>query len=1003
MDEQNKKKQSIVKNIAKKIIKKILISFLIVVLVGAMIWGVIEGILSLLSKAINNLGNVYTANTTINADLSDGINITDDKIDQLIKVIEDNGLTLEDLFLGGDTLGLDENSEEYKKEIRKYLRQFLLGQVCTQYPDFGIQEDDTHYNGIIKIRRLASTATSVDEAYDMTYVRKDKFEAMVEAINNNSIEGITIETAGNAKQVITTIQSTRGGAEIPAIIMVPETSAENMPLVLICHGYTGSKQGDANNPDDGTRHFTELGNLLAANGIAAISIDFPGCGASTDLQTNYTLTNMKADLDAATKYMEENYSIDSSKIGIVGHSMGGRLASEYLDKVQAAALWAPANGDGLSGLEFLGDYESLNARAQRGEQVDGWGFKLSKQFFNDMAASHPQQKISSFTGGLLIAYDSDDVSGTRKDGSSSVISSNTAQAVKNAMPGQGEWIEYQDEHNFVNKENSQDLIKRTANLFCNQFLGHDVGAVEESADELLDGYTLDELRDLIKSVYTIDNDGNLYFANWQRIDETTEAGTDNAATISQYTVTIQSTNYKTAVEKYSLPMQVSLALCETSQNPQYVYEFIEDFVLKGHIDITIMDNLYVDTYNSWYDWQYSQRVEVYKQEEKTRYDTWDVNEEYPITYTVWEKKSDTTNHPSFSDQHHYTKIINTVESSARVTDVDTWMAKVNFEYNNNQNITEYPLGEEIVVQDVGLPDGLPEDTSITNDAGDTRTDTTYSFDTANSDNWCRWTQTENIVHNEWEKVSTQVDEVAVEQKAKNIIAQWDKSFKLPNDNKTTKPGPMLESSALMLIELLNEEETQKQQEIFKYLLYLYTEKDYGVTSLDNSIYNYNELTTIARDPHGRPSGSSDGITGTVELDGSYNVNGILLSNPIKDPIAFVGSYANHGAVDINPVQNGGTPVYAAADGTVTKATYHSSYGNYVEINHGNGVSTLYAHAQSLVASVGQTVSKGTLIMYEGTTGNSSGPHVHFEIKVNGARSQSLAEDMFTKLGYSIRR
>ena len=172
---------------------------------------------------------------------------------------------------------------------------------------------------------------------------------------------------------------------------------------------------------------------------------------------------------------------------------------------------------------------------------------------------------------------------------------------------------------------------------------------------------------------------------------------------------------------------------------------------------------------------------------------------------------------------------------------------------------------------------------------------------------------------------------------------------------------------------------------------------YNALGIDTSMNN--SLTD--RPIHGSPGSGTDGALGQVELDGSYNVNGVLLSNPIKDPISNIGSRPGHGAVDINPAQNGGTPVYAAADGTVTTATYHSSYGNYVIIDHGNGVSTLYAHASSLVVSAGQTVTKGQLIMYEGSTGNSSGPHVHFEIRINGTRNQSLAEDMFRQMGYTI--
>lgn len=96
----------------------------------------------------------------------------------------------------------------------------------------------------------------------------------------------------------------------------------------------------------------------------------------------------------------------------------------------------------------------------------------------------------------------------------------------------------------------------------------------------------------------------------------------------------------------------------------------------------------------------------------------------------------------------------------------------------------------------------------------------------------------------------------------------------------------------------------------------------------------------------------------------------------------------HYAVDI--AISYGTPIYASNDGTVLKAESHSSYGYYVLIDHGNGRSTLYAHCSSLAAVAGQTVSKGQIIGYVGSTGFSTGNHLHFEFRVNGNRTNPLS-------------
>jgi murein DD-endopeptidase MepM/ murein hydrolase activator NlpD len=79
----------------------------------------------------------------------------------------------------------------------------------------------------------------------------------------------------------------------------------------------------------------------------------------------------------------------------------------------------------------------------------------------------------------------------------------------------------------------------------------------------------------------------------------------------------------------------------------------------------------------------------------------------------------------------------------------------------------------------------------------------------------------------------------------------------------------------------------------------------------------------------------------------------------------------------------GTPLLAAAGGEVVFAGWKSGYGNTTIIDHGGGVATLYAHQSNIGVSVGQDVKRGAVIGYSGATGNVTGPHLHFEVRVNG--------------------
>ena len=115
--------------------------------------------------------------------------------------------------------------------------------------------------------------------------------------------------------------------------------------------------------------------------------------------------------------------------------------------------------------------------------------------------------------------------------------------------------------------------------------------------------------------------------------------------------------------------------------------------------------------------------------------------------------------------------------------------------------------------------------------------------------------------------------------------------------------------------------------------------------------------------------------------------GISLIKPISGTISSrFGARSSirssvHTGLDI--AASKGTPIKAAAGGTVIYSGWKGSLGKLVVIDHGNGVETYYAHCNSLVASKGETVSQGQVIAYVGSTGNSTGPHLHLEIRVNG--------------------
>ena len=186
-------------------------------------------------------------------------------------------------------------------------------------------------------------------------------------------------------------------------------------------------------------------------------------------------------------------------------------------------------------------------------------------------------------------------------------------------------------------------------------------------------------------------------------------------------------------------------------------------------------------------------------------------------------------------------------------------------------------------------------------------------------------------------------------------------------------------------ELINEiKEENNSEEMHLSIVEKYTqnEEEIKTTDLEVAKLNVQEKvqTTIAQIEQQKEE--------EERLQALPSINGIKLAvTPVEGKITSrygVSSRirkSTHTGLDISATQ--GTDIKVVADGTVTAASYNGSYGNLIKIDHGNGVETWYAHTSKMYVQVGDTVKAGDVIAAVGSTGNSTGPHLHLEIRVNG--------------------
>lgn len=229
------------------------------------------------------------------------------------------------------------------------------------------------------------------------------------------------------------------------------------------------------------------------------------------------------------------------------------------------------------------------------------------------------------------------------------------------------------------------------------------------------------------------------------------------------------------------------------------------------------------------------------------------------------------------------------------------------------------------------------------------------------------------------------DKKAVIEKSKSKVEELEATYA-----KEAEKLKSIEGERQKEFDNLSTEEKAIQNEIAQY-----AQDNADLKAYFNNLSNSNDTNTAANTPNnsnnatnnnsnegsGNASSSNDG--GSVATSQGFikpAAGGITSPyGPRRHPVTGKDSF--HTGVDYGASY--GTPIKASKSGTVTTAGWHTAYGKMIIIDHGSGQSTLYAHSSQLNVSVGQQVSQGQTIALVGSTGYSTGPHLHFEVRING--------------------
>lgn len=225
------------------------------------------------------------------------------------------------------------------------------------------------------------------------------------------------------------------------------------------------------------------------------------------------------------------------------------------------------------------------------------------------------------------------------------------------------------------------------------------------------------------------------------------------------------------------------------------------------------------------------------------------------------------------------------------------------------------------------------------------------------------------------------NEIEIANKLKENISITCKYYEIAINNDTLETTNTIEE-AQSLVNYIKEE--NKGQELNLSILEKYTQSIYQLDTISIEDAKKDIQNKINQKLEEQKKQKEE----EERINSMPNVNGIKLAClPVSGIISSrYGEKSNirksnHTGLDI--AAKTGTEIKAVASGKIIEASFNKSYGNLVKIDHGNDVQTWYAHASKLCVNVGQEIKAGETVALVGTTGNSTGPHLHFEIRING--------------------